>query len=33
VKHYDQYCPIAHSLGLIGERWTLLVVSEVLYGT
>jgi DNA-binding HxlR family transcriptional regulator len=32
VKSYDQYCPIAHSLGLIGERWTLLVVRELLYG-
>ena len=32
MKHYDQYCPIAHSLGLIGERWTLLVVRELLYG-
>ena len=32
MKCYDQYCPIAHSLGLIGERWTLLVVRELLYG-
>ena len=32
MKRYDQYCPIAHSLGLIGERWTLLVVRELLYG-
>jgi DNA-binding HxlR family transcriptional regulator len=32
VKHYDQYCPIAHSLGVVGERWTLLVVRELLYG-
>jgi len=32
VKRYDQYCPIAHSLGVIGERWTLLVVRELLYG-
>lgn len=32
MKQYDQYCPIAHSLGLIGERWTLLVVRELLYG-
>ena len=32
MKRYDQYCPIACSLGLIGERWTLLVVRELLYG-
>jgi len=32
VKRYDQYCPIAHSLGVVGERWTLLVVRELLYG-
>ena len=32
MKAYDQYCPIAHSLGLVGERWTLLVVRELLHG-
>ena len=32
MKRYDQYCPIAHSLGLVGERWTLLVVRELLHG-
>jgi len=32
MKDYDQYCPIAHSLGLVGERWTLLVVRELFYG-
>jgi DNA-binding HxlR family transcriptional regulator len=32
VKRYDQYCPIARSLGLIGERWTLLVVRELMEG-
>jgi DNA-binding HxlR family transcriptional regulator len=32
MKGYDQYCPIAHSLGMVGERWTLLVVRELLYG-
>ena len=33
MKRYDQYCPIAHSLELVGERWTLLVVRELLYGS
>ena len=32
MKHYDQYCPIACSLGLVGERWTLLVVRELMHG-
>jgi DNA-binding HxlR family transcriptional regulator len=31
-KHYDQYCPIAHAVGMLGERWTLLVVRELLNG-
>jgi DNA-binding HxlR family transcriptional regulator len=31
-KRYDQYCPIACSLGLVGERWTLLVVRELMNG-
>jgi DNA-binding HxlR family transcriptional regulator len=32
MKDYDQYCPIAFSLGMVGERWTLLVVRELHYG-
>jgi DNA-binding HxlR family transcriptional regulator len=32
MKRYDQYCPIACSLGLVGERWTLLVVRELMPG-
>ncbi|HUP31408.1 MAG TPA: helix-turn-helix domain-containing protein [Gaiellaceae bacterium] len=32
MKRYDQYCPIACSLGLVGERWTLLVVRELMAG-
>jgi DNA-binding HxlR family transcriptional regulator len=31
-KRYDQYCPIACALGLVGERWTLLVVRELMHG-
>jgi DNA-binding HxlR family transcriptional regulator len=31
-KRYDQYCPIAHALELVGERWALLVVRELLSG-
>jgi DNA-binding HxlR family transcriptional regulator len=32
LKRYHQYCPIATSLELVGERWTLLVVRELFYG-
>jgi DNA-binding HxlR family transcriptional regulator len=31
-KRYDQYCPIACALSLVGERWTLLVVRELMHG-
>jgi DNA-binding HxlR family transcriptional regulator len=32
VKRYEQYCPMAHALDLIGERWALLVVRELMHG-
>jgi DNA-binding HxlR family transcriptional regulator len=31
-KRYDQYCPVAHALELVGERWALLVIRELLSG-
>ena len=31
-KSYEQYCPIAHALDLVGERWALLVVRELMHG-
>lgn len=31
-KHYDQYCPLAHALDLVGDRWALLVVRELMRG-
>jgi DNA-binding HxlR family transcriptional regulator len=31
-KGYDQYCPIAHALDLVGERWALLIVRELMRG-
>jgi DNA-binding HxlR family transcriptional regulator len=30
VKSYNQYCPMAHALDLVGERWSLLIVRELL---
>ncbi len=32
ARSYHQYCPIAHALDLVGERWSLLVVRELLHG-
>lgn len=30
---YGQYCPISRALDLLGERWTLLIVRDLLVGT
>ena len=32
MRRYDQYCPVACTLSLVGERWALLVVRELLHG-
>lgn len=29
-KSYNQYCPVAHALDVIGERWSLLIVRELI---
>ncbi len=31
-RSYDQFCPLAYALDLVGERWTLLIVRELLAG-
>src|SRR3712207_5891120 len=31
-RSYNQYCAVARSLDIVGERWTLLVVRELLTG-
>jgi len=31
-KHYDQYCPVAHALDVVGDRWALLIVRELMQG-
>jgi len=33
MVRYGQYCPIAKALELLGERWTLLIVRELLMGS
>jgi DNA-binding HxlR family transcriptional regulator len=32
AKTYSQYCPVAHALDVVGERWSLLIVRELLHG-
>lgn len=31
-KRFDQYCPVVHAVSLVGERWSLLIVRELLQG-
>jgi DNA-binding HxlR family transcriptional regulator len=32
ARKFDQYCPMAHALSLVGERWSLLIVRELMHG-
>jgi DNA-binding HxlR family transcriptional regulator len=32
ARRYDQYCPMAHALDLVGDRWALLVIRELMHG-
>jgi len=32
ARDYEQYCGLARGLDVVGERWTLLIVRELLYG-
>ena len=32
-RSYDQVCPIARTLDLIGDRWTLLIVRDLFFGS
>jgi DNA-binding HxlR family transcriptional regulator len=33
MKSYGQFCSVARALDLLGERWTLLIVRELLFGS
>jgi DNA-binding HxlR family transcriptional regulator len=33
AEGYGQYCPIARALDVLGERWTLLILRDLLTGT
>lgn len=32
MRSYGQYCPVAKGAELLGDRWTLLIVRELLFG-
>src|SRR5436305_12956883 len=32
ARHYDDPCGVARALDVVGERWALLVVRELLFG-
>ncbi len=33
MSTYGQYCPIAQALDILGDRWTLLIIRDMLTGT
>lgn len=33
MKGYGQYCPLAIASEVLGERWTLLVLRELMLGS
>ena len=33
MSQYGQFCPIAKTTELLGERWTLLIIRELMLGT
>ena len=33
MRSYGQFCPVAQALEVVGERWTLLVMRELLSGS
>lgn len=32
VKEYHQYCPMSYSLDVIGDRWTLHIIRDLMFG-
>ena len=33
MQKYNQYCPVAQALEILADRWTLLIVRELLLGS
>jgi DNA-binding HxlR family transcriptional regulator len=31
-KSYEQFCPVARTLDLLGDRWTLLIIRDLFFG-
>lgn len=31
-KSYDQFCPIARTLDIVGDRWTILILRDMFFG-
>jgi DNA-binding HxlR family transcriptional regulator len=31
-RSYEQYCPVAHALDLVGERWSMLIIKDLMHG-
>src|SRR5689334_929333 len=32
MSKYGQFCPVAKSLDIVGDRWTLLIIREMMIG-
>ncbi len=32
MRSYDQLCPVARTLDVIGERWSILIIRELIFG-
>jgi DNA-binding HxlR family transcriptional regulator len=32
MRSYGQHCPVAKAAEIIGDRWTLMVIRELLFG-
>jgi hypothetical protein len=32
MQRYGQYCPLARGAEVLGDRWTLLIIREMLFG-
>lgn len=32
ARSYDQLCPVARTLDIVGDRWTLLIIRDLFFG-
>lgn len=33
TRYYREYCPVAHALEVVGDRWSLLIIRDLLRGS